>query len=178
MSTWFCTLAQFSALAHAVFASVSLTFSDFLLRAVPHQRRVRRSVDTGRQPRGVPAYLHPTLSGDDACIHFHRAVGRTVLVAAPGLIMLAGLAYLFGCFGVTMRGNVPMKGALDRMDLSEEATLDSVMGPAHDLLQAAKNCAGRALLHTIPQQKNARLPSHRLVDRSLVPAIFGRQSGR
>lgn len=73
-------------------------------------------------------------------------------------MMLAGLVYQLGCFGVTMPRNVPMKWALDRMDLSEEATPAFVIGPAHDLGQVTKNCAGRALLHTIPQQQNA-MPS-------------------
>jgi len=41
---------------------------------------------------------------------------------------------------VTIRSKVPMKEALDRMGLSEEATLKSVIGHAQDLRQAAQNC--------------------------------------
>ena len=39
-----------------------------------------------------------------------------------GLILIAGLVYLIGCFGVTVFFNVPMNEALAGMDLSEDAT--------------------------------------------------------
>ena len=39
-----------------------------------------------------------------------------------GLILLAGLLYLIGCFGVTVFFNVPMNEALAGMNLSEDAT--------------------------------------------------------
>jgi len=41
---------------------------------------------------------------------------------AGALILIAGLVYLIGCFGVTVFFNVPMNEALAGMDLSQDAT--------------------------------------------------------
>mgnify|MGYP000104919027 CR=1 FL=1 len=91
---------------------------------------------TIRAERGIPGeqrrhdrhpqkqrHEHPAehLAVDD--LHGLEAAGYAALALAgpPGtLILLAGLVYLVGCFGVTVVCNVPMNEALGAMDPSEE----------------------------------------------------------
>jgi uncharacterized membrane protein len=124
MSFYVFILLQVAILAYALVGGVFLAFSDFVMRALS------RTGGTG---------------GVEAMQVINREVFRWVFMAlflglAPvslavvgygathldhpsgGLVLLAGLTYLVGCFGVTIIFNVPMNESLARMDLSHEAT--------------------------------------------------------
>ncbi|QFS81579.1 hypothetical protein FIU97_01855 [Roseivivax sp. THAF40] len=126
MPSWFFVLAQFSLLAYALLAGVFLAFSDFIMRALS------RTGGTGgievMQVINREVFRHvfiPLFIAMAALSLGIAAYGAAVLGDAPGYVMaLAGLIYLIGCFGVTIRGNVPMNEALDRMDLSDAETTD------------------------------------------------------
>lgn len=124
MSLWFFILIQFAILAYAFVGGVFLAFSDFIMRSL---------ANTG----GV--------GGVEAMQVINREVFRWVFMAlflglvpvslvivginifspsspAATLTALAGMVYLFGCFGVTIVFNVPMNEALAKMNLSESET--------------------------------------------------------
>ena len=119
-------LAHFTVLAYAMVGGVFLAFSDFIMRAL--------SVTSGH-------------GGPEAMQAINREVFRWVfmalllglvpvslLIAAYGVIavggstgtlmLLAGLTYFVGCFGVTVVFNVPMNEALAGMETSANTTLD------------------------------------------------------
>lgn len=126
MSSWFFILAQFSVLAYALLAGVFLAFSDFIMRALSRTSGTGGVETMQVINREVFRYVFIPLFIAMAPVSLViAAYGGAVLGSGPGFVMmLAGLAYLMGCFGVTIRGNVPMNEALDRMDLAEAATLD------------------------------------------------------
>lgn len=124
MSSWFLVLVQFSVLAYAVLAGVFLAFSDFIMRALS-----RTSGSGGVEAMQVinrEVFRHvfiPLFIAMAPVSLFIAGYAGAALGSASGVIMmLAGLVYLLGCFVVTIRGNVPMNQALDRMDLSADAT--------------------------------------------------------
>ena len=111
-------LLPLSTLAFALLAGVFLAFSDFIMRSL--------SLTSGQ-------------GGVEAMQHINREVFRWVFMALflgmaplslvligtawfhlPGtggaLVMLSGLVYLLGCFGVTVLFNVPMNEALARLE--------------------------------------------------------------
>ena len=122
MPLWFYLLSQSAALGTALVGGVFLAFSDFIMRSLAH---------TGGR------------GGVEAMQHINREVFRWLFMAlflglapvsvvlagygiaglgtqAGALIALAGLVYLFGCFGVTVVFNVPMNEALGRLDPATE----------------------------------------------------------
>ncbi|MEH6724582.1 MAG: anthrone oxygenase family protein [Hyphomicrobiales bacterium] len=124
MPIWLFLLTQFSILAYALLCGVFLAFSDFIMRAL---------ADAGG------------IAGIEAMQSINRAVFRWMFMAlflgmvpasliisgysvvnlgspATALMLLAGLIYLIGCFGVTIVFNVPMNEALAGMDMSADAT--------------------------------------------------------
>ena len=119
-------LTHLAVLAYALVGGVFLAFSDFIMRAL--------SVTSGH-------------GGPEAMQAINREVFRWVfmalllglvpvslLIAAYGVIavggstgtlmLLAGLTYFVGCFGVTVAFNVPMNEALAGMETSANTTLD------------------------------------------------------
>ncbi|MDX5361844.1 MAG: DUF1772 domain-containing protein [Alphaproteobacteria bacterium] len=119
-------LTQFAILAYALLGGAFLAFSDFIMRALS---------------------LTGGTGGVEAMQVINREVFRWVFMAlflgmvvlslvlggyaatsvdgpAGALMLLAGLVYLAGCFGVTAVFNVPMNEALAGMDLTSEATRD------------------------------------------------------
>jgi uncharacterized membrane protein len=117
-------LAQFTIIAYAIVGGVFLAFSDFIMRALARtsgtggpevmqtiNREVFRWIFMGLFLGLAPLSLLLTAYG---------MIGLDG--AARPMIVLAGLVYLIGCFGVTIRFNVPMNEMLDGMEAASEMT--------------------------------------------------------
>ena len=124
MSPVFFLLLQFAILAYALVGGVFLAFSDFIMRSLALTGGVGGVEAMQVINREVFRWVFMAL--------FLGMAGVSRVVAGSGaanlshpsgmLILLAGIVYLVGCFGVTVFFNVPMNEALARMDLSQEAT--------------------------------------------------------
>lgn len=124
MTPFYFVLMHLAMLAYALVGGVFLAFSDFIMRALS------RTGGTGGVEamqvinREVFRWVFMPLFLGMAAVSLAVAIyGATHLGHPSGaLILLAGLVYLVGSFGVTVVFNVPMNEALARMDLSREAT--------------------------------------------------------
>ncbi|MEL7344950.1 MAG: anthrone oxygenase family protein [Pseudomonadota bacterium] len=126
MSTAFFFLFQFSILAYALVGGVFLAFSDFIMRSlaltsghggIEAMQGINREVF-----RWVFMTLFLGMAAVSAVIAGYGAFG---LVGPAGtVIMMAGLVYLVGCFGVTVFFNVPMNEALAGMETATGSTRD------------------------------------------------------
>ena len=119
-------LIQFTILAYAFVGGVFLAFSDFIMRALAmtggHGGVEAMQVINREVFRWVFMALFLGLAPVSVII---AAYGAFALTSPAGtLIMLAGLIYLIGCFGVTLFFNVPMNEALARMEMSRTSTRD------------------------------------------------------
>ena len=124
MSTVVILFLNLSILAYALVAGVFLAFSDFIMRSL--------AIATGSS--GVEAMQHinkEVFRWIFMTLFLGMAAGSVALAgfawfaidgAAGVLILLAALAYLVGCFGVTVVFNVPMNEALAGMETASEAT--------------------------------------------------------
>jgi len=124
MSLWFTLLIQFSILGFAILAGVFLAFSDFIMRSLA---------------------LTSGTGGIEAMQVINREVFRWIFMAlflglvpvslilvgygltsldgtARTMIVLAGVVYLIGSFGVTIRFNVPMNEMLAGMETGRDIT--------------------------------------------------------
>ena len=124
MSLIFFFLAQFAILAFASVGGVFLAFSDFIMRSLS------RTGGTGGVEamqvinREVFRWVFMALFlGMSAVSVVIAGYGAMALDGPAGtLIVLSGLVYLVGCFGVTIVFNVPMNEKLAGMDSSAIAT--------------------------------------------------------
>lgn len=124
MSPLFYALLQITILAYALIGGVFLAFSDFIMRALARtggaggfdaMQVINREVF-----RWVFMALFLGLAPMSLLI---SAYGAIHVGGGPGMLMLlAGLIYLIGCFGVTVRCNVPMNETLAGMEASAEIT--------------------------------------------------------
>lgn len=119
-------LIQFSILAYALVGGVFLAFSDFIMRSlaltdgyggVEAMQAINREVF-----RWVFMALFLGMAAVSVVVAAYGAFGASG--PAGTMIMIAGLVYLIGCFGVTVFFNVPMNEALAGMELSAETTRD------------------------------------------------------
>lgn len=126
MSAFMFLLLQFAILAYALVAGVFLAFSDFLMRSLAQTGGVGGVEAMQIINREVFRWIFMTLFLGMTAVSLGVAgYGATNLGHPAGvLILLAGLVYLVGCFGVTVFFNVPMNEALAGMDRSEGATRD------------------------------------------------------
>lgn len=124
MSPFVFIVMQSAVIAYALVGGVFLAFSDFIMRSlsltggtggVEAMQVINREVF-----RWVFMALFLGMAGGSLVLAVYGAIG----LEGPGaiLVVLAGLVYLLGCFGVTIVFNVPMNEALARMDLSADAT--------------------------------------------------------
>ena len=126
MSGLFVYMVQFSIIAYSVIGGVFLAFSDFIMRSLARtsgtggveamqviNREVFRWVFMGLFLGMAPVSLAIAAYG-----------GFGLSGPAGALIMIAGLVYLIGCFGVTVFFNVPLNEALAGMEASTEAARD------------------------------------------------------
>ncbi len=117
-------LMQSAVLAYALAGGVFLAFSDFIMRSLSHtggsggveaMQVINREIF-----RWVFMALFLGLAAASLAIAVH---GGIVVGGAPGaMMMLAGLIYFIGCFGVTVCFNVPMNEALAGMNPAQDAT--------------------------------------------------------
>jgi uncharacterized membrane protein len=124
MSPTIFILMQFAVLAYALVAGVFLAFSDFIMRSlsltggnggVEAMQVINREVF-----RWVFMALFLGMAAVSLFFVFYGA--KNLTDPAGARILLAGIIYLIGCFGVTVFFNVPMNEALAGMDLSEGVT--------------------------------------------------------
>jgi len=124
MSPFFFVLIQAAVLAYALVGGVFLAFSDFIMRSLSLTGGSGGVEAMQAINREVFRWVFMTLFLGMAAVSLLLA-GYGAM-AAPGaaapLILLAGLTYLTGCFGVTVFFNVPMNEALAGMALTEETT--------------------------------------------------------
>ncbi|GAA6180040.1 DUF1772 domain-containing protein [Shimia sp. NS0008-38b] len=115
---------QFSIIAYALVSGVFLAFSDFIMRSLAHTGGIG-GVDAMQViNREVFRWVFMTLFIGMAPVSLAiAAYGGFVVGNGPGgLLVLAGLIYFVGCFGVTVFFNVPMNETLADMDTSSAAT--------------------------------------------------------
>ncbi|MEO0912627.1 MAG: anthrone oxygenase family protein [Pseudomonadota bacterium] len=115
-------LLQATILAYAFVGGVFLAFSDFIMRSLAHTSGGVDAMQTINREvfHWVFMCLFISLAPVSLLI---AAYGGAFVGGGPGaLMMLAGLMYFIGCFGVTARFNVPMNEALAGMELSADAT--------------------------------------------------------
>jgi uncharacterized membrane protein len=124
MSPFFLTLLQLSILAYALVAGVFLAFSDFIMRSLALTGGTGGVEAMQVINREVFRWVFMTLFLGMVAVSLVIVGYGAINLAHPsgGLILLAGLLYLIGCFGVTVFFNVPMNEALAGMNLSEDAT--------------------------------------------------------
>ncbi|WP_400082882.1 DUF1772 domain-containing protein [Yoonia sp. R78084] len=124
MSTTFFFLIQFAILAYALVGGVFLAFSDFIMRSLAqtggHGGVEAMQVINREVFRWVFMALFLGMAAISLIIAGYGALGLSG--PAGTLIMLAGLVYLVGCFGVTVFFNVPMNEALAGMEMSSDMT--------------------------------------------------------
>lgn len=126
MSLFFFVLIQFAILAYALVGGVFLAFSDFIMRSLSLTGGSGGVEAMQVINREVFNWVFMALFlGMAAMSLVVAAYGGVFVGGGPGmLMMLAGLVYFIGCFGVTVVFNVPMNEALAGMDLSSDATRD------------------------------------------------------
>ncbi len=115
---------QFAILAYALVGGVFLAFSDFIMRSLSLTGGVG-GVDAMQViNREVFRWVFMALFLGMAAVSLVISGYAAISLSGPAgtLILLSGLVYLFGCFGVTVLFNVPMNEALAGMDLAAEAT--------------------------------------------------------
>ncbi|MGI1663572.1 DUF1772 domain-containing protein [Palleronia sp. KMU-117] len=124
MSPFFFLLMQVAVLAYALVGGVFLAFSDFIMRALSLTGGIGGVEAMQVINREVFRWIFMALFlGMTVASLVIAAYGGIFVGGGPGLLMtIAGLVYVFGCFGVTAAFNVPMNDALAGMDLTSETT--------------------------------------------------------
>ena len=124
MSPFFSILMQVAILAYALVGGVFLAFSDFIMRALSLTGGTGGVEAMQVINREVFRWVFMALFLGMAAVSLAIVGYGASNLAHPsgGLILLAGLVYLIGCFGVTVFFNVPMNEALAGMNLSEDTT--------------------------------------------------------
>ncbi|MEM8870600.1 MAG: anthrone oxygenase family protein [Pseudomonadota bacterium] len=126
MSTALFLLMQFAILAYALVGGVFLAFSDFIMRSLARTGGYGGVEAMQVINREVFRWVFMALFLGMAAVSLAVAGYGAFGVSGPAgtLIMLAGLTYLIGCFGVTVFFNVPMNEALAGMEMSSDTTRD------------------------------------------------------
>lgn len=124
MFPFFFILIQLSILAYALVAGAFLAFSDFIMRSLSLTGGTSGVEAMQVINREVFRWVFMALFLGMAAISLVIVGYGATNLAHPsgGLILVAGLVYLIGCFGVTVFFNVPMNEALAGMNLSEDAS--------------------------------------------------------
>ncbi len=109
--------------SYALIGGAFLAFSDFVMRSLATTGGHGGLEAMQAINREVFRWIFMALFlGMAALSLVFAGYGALVLGGPAGtLIMMAGLTYLFGCFGVTVLFNVPMNEALAGMDAASEA---------------------------------------------------------
>lgn len=126
MSPVFFILMQVAVVAYALIGGVFLAFSDFVMRSLSLTGGTGGVEAMQAINREVFRWVFMALFLGMAPVSLAVAgYGITWLDRPAGwLLLLAGLCYLFGCFGVTVAFNVPLNERLAVMEPSQAATLE------------------------------------------------------
>ena len=118
-------LAHFAVLAYALVGGVFLAFSDFIMRALSVTSGQGGAEAMQAINREVYRWVFMVLFLGMAPVSLLiAAYGAIVVGQGPGTMMiLAGLIYLVGCFGVTVFFNVPMNEALALVSAAAEGSV-------------------------------------------------------
>ncbi|WP_371153845.1 DUF1772 domain-containing protein [Jannaschia sp. 2305UL9-9] len=124
MSPFIQTALQAAVLAYAVLGGVFLAFSDFIMRSLGRIDGAGGIQTMQTINREVFRWVFMTVFIGMAIASLGIAVVGAAHLSHPsgGLILGAALAYLVGCFAVTVGFNVPMNEALAAMDVEDAAT--------------------------------------------------------
>jgi uncharacterized membrane protein len=124
MSPFLFFLMQFAILAYAMVGGVFLAFSDFIMRSLSLTGGVGGVEAMQVINREVFRWVFMALFLGMAAVSLVISGYAVISLSGPAgtLILLSGLIYLFGCFGVTVVFNVPMNEALAGMDIAADAT--------------------------------------------------------
>jgi len=124
VSLFFFILMQVAILAYALVGGVFLAFSDFIMRSLSLTGGAGGVEVMQVINREVFRWIFMALFLGMAAVSLVIAGFGAITLSHPAgmLILIAGLVYLVGCFGVTVLFNVPMNEALAGMELSEDAT--------------------------------------------------------
>jgi uncharacterized membrane protein len=124
MSPFLFFLMQFAILAYALVGGVFLAFSDFIMRSLSLTGGVGGVEAMQVINREVFRWVFMALFLGMAAVSLVISGYAVISLSGPAgtLILLSGLIYLFGCFGVTVVFNVPMNEALAGMDIAADAT--------------------------------------------------------
>ena len=111
-------LAQLAILAYALVGGVFLAFSDFLMRSLAKTSGAGGVEAMQSINREVFRWVFMTLFiGLAPMSLFFGVYGAVWAPGAEGLpLAIAGGLYFFGCFALTVAGNVPMNNALAALD--------------------------------------------------------------
>ena len=112
MSLWFIIALQLMFMGYAVIGGVFIAFSDFIMRSLTLSSQ--GSVTMQVINREVFHWIFMALFIGLAPLSLAMALYGLIVVEGPTgtLIVIAGLVYFIGCFGVTASFNVPMNNAL------------------------------------------------------------------
>lgn len=124
MSPFLFFLMQFAILAYALVGGVFLAFSDFIMRSLSLTGGVGGVEAMQVINREVFRWVFMALFLGMAAVSLVISGYAAISLSGPAgtMILLSGLVYLVGCFGVTVVFNVPMNEALAGMDLAADAT--------------------------------------------------------
>lgn len=119
-------LLQLTVIALAFVGGVFLAFSDFIMRSLARTGGAGGVEAMQSINREVFRWVFMALFlGLVPVVLLIAGYGGLVLGQTAGrLLVLAGLVYVIGCFGVTAFCNVPMNKALADMDVSDISTQD------------------------------------------------------
>ncbi|MCH2164851.1 MAG: DUF1772 domain-containing protein [Marinovum sp.] len=123
MSVWFFFLTQIAIISYALVGGVFLAFSDFIMRSLAHTSGAAGIEAMQVINREVFRWVFMVLFIGMAPISILIGVYGGVFMGGQSgtLMVLAGLVYVIGCFGVTVFCNVPMNEALAGMDTTSDA---------------------------------------------------------
>ncbi|MEO0342006.1 MAG: anthrone oxygenase family protein [Pseudomonadota bacterium] len=126
MSSAFFILTHFAIIAYALVGGVFLAFSDFIMRSLALTGGHGGVEAMQAINREVFRWIFMALFIGMAPLSLFIAIYGCIWIdGVPGTLMvLAGLFYVFGCFGVTIGFNVPMNEALAGLDVHLDATRD------------------------------------------------------
>lgn len=125
-SDWFFFICQGSVVASGLVSGVFLTFSDFVMRSLKAAGaesgiKVMQVIN-----REVVATLFMVLLLGMAavCLLLVGYAGLWISGSSTTMIVVGGLLYLVGVFGVTLVFNVPMNNRLEALDCTSDQAMD------------------------------------------------------
>ncbi len=124
MSGLFFFVAQFTIIAYAIIGGVFIAFSDFIMRSLARTSGTGGAEAMQVINREVFRWVFMVLFLGLAPVSLGvAAYGLFVLGGQTGtLLIAAGLIYFVGCFGVTVRFNVPLNERLAHMNVADAST--------------------------------------------------------